>query len=425
MKLVFYTLFIVLGKNLEEILKNQNFDLEKINENLHRQLYNLAQSFEIQIQEDYFYNKQKIKSLVSEYEKEQDDLVKIFLAEEMLEYLQGIVEDSNLLGGRVEGVESKELLKILQDLMKSTKKRKQLIMVKENANFYNQLHGILIQKQELVQELQAENAKIYGKIEKKQAEIAEVNRKLGKTVKKYEDLQDEMMRVKDNHSLMTQELEKSFSSQTGVKLSELKDEDSQILSLQSQNNENSLTIEKYNTEISVLNSNLRLLTEKSAFLDQDLQQKSEIFLANNEKFTFFAGSVRVETISQALSVEKSSDQLQSERKDLESKSKQLKIQLDKCESEVITSQSLLKTKDLIIEEYKKELIETDARKSVALDQREKEVQSYSIQHCELTSRISVYQKELDETMQKLSEKATEIQDLRLRLKGASKSPQKY
>lgn len=425
MKLIFYTLFIAFGTNLEEFLKKQNFDLEKINESLHRRLYTLAQSFEIQIQEDYFYNKQKIKSLVSEYEKEQDELVRIFLAEEMLEYLQGIIEDSNLLGGRVEGVGSKELLKILQDLMKSTKKRKQLIMVKENANFYNQLHGVLIQKQELVQELQAENAKIYGKLEKKQAEIEEVTWKLGKTTKKYEDLKDEMLRVKDNHNFVTQELERTFSSQAGVKLSELKDEDTQILSLQNQNNENSLTIEKYNTEISVLNSNIRILTEKSQFLDQELQQKSEIFLANNEKFTFFAGSVRVETISQALSVEKSSDELQSERKDLEEKSKKLKIQFDKCESEVVTNNSLLKTKELIIEEYKKELVETDNRKQVALEQREKEVQNFSVQHNEMSSRISVYQKELDETMQKVSEKATAIQDLRLRLKGNSKNSQKY
>lgn len=425
MKFIIYTFFVVFGKSLEDLLKSQNYELEKINESLHRRLFNLAQTFELQIQEDYFYNKQKIKSLIFEYEKEEDELVRVFLAEEMLEYLQGIVEDSNLLGGQVEGVQSKELLKILQDLMRSTKKCKEMAMMKENANFYNQLHGILLQKQDLVQELQAENAKIYGKIEKKQAEISEIVRKLGKSGRKYEDLQEEMIRVKDNHNSITQELEKSFSNQVGIKLSELKPEDSQIMNLQNKNNENSLTIEKYNTEISVLTSNLRVLTEKNLFLEQELQQKSETFLTNNEKFSFFAGSVRFETISQALSVEKSSDQLQSERKDLEEKSKKLKIQLDKCQSEVVIGNSLLKTKDLIIDESKNELLETESRKAVALDQREKEVQSYSIQHFELINRISVYQKELDETMQKVSEKATAIQELKMKLKGSPKNSQKY
>ena len=167
---------MILAKDVSDILSSQNQELRKVNDSLHKRLSNISKSFSVQIEEDYFYNKQRIISLITEYENEVDELVKIFLAEELLEYLTGIIEDANLLGGEIEGVPAKKLLKVFQELKKATRKCKESYFAKESAGFYNELHNVLIKKQEAVQELQSENAKLYGRIESKLAEIKETNR---------------------------------------------------------------------------------------------------------------------------------------------------------------------------------------------------------------------------------------------------------
>ena len=201
MKLFFLLPLLVFSKEIEKLLSFHNKDLENFNSNLHKQLQSISKNFISQIQEDYYYNKQRMNSLVSEYEKEPDSLAKIFLAEEIQQYLIGIVEDANLLEGKIEGISSKNVVTVLQNLKKNIRIGKEKYFAKESAGFYNELNLVLIQKNEVVQELQLENAKLYGKIESKMAEIKEISRNLEKDSKKYDEKAEEIKKLRNNYNV--------------------------------------------------------------------------------------------------------------------------------------------------------------------------------------------------------------------------------
>ena len=415
---------MILAKDVSDILSSQNQELRKVNDSLHKRLSNISKSFSVQIEEDYFYNKQRIISLITEYENEVDELVKIFLAEELLEYLTGIIEDANLLGGEIEGVPAKKLLKVFQELKKATRKCKESYFAKESAGFYNELHNVLIKKQEAVQELQSENAKLYGRIESKLAEIKETNRNWENDSKKYEEISLELNKIKSNYNIQTIQLEQGIQNEKTIRFNTLGTEDEEILNLQLKSSENSLEIEKFSAEISLLNSKVRFLTDTLQRLQSDLDSKSAQLSNNQEKFELFSTAVRSETIFQVSNIAKSEDQLHNERKDLDYKARQLSAELNNCETEAETLKSILKTKSIMIEENSKDLKGTENRQGVALEQREKEINNLNFKYSELHSRISEYQKSLDENMKKISEKATILQELQDQLRNSHKDDTK-
>ena len=417
MKLLLLLFSIALSKDVEKLLTSQNQELEKVNAILHKKLANISKNFSVQIQEDYFYNKQRIISLISEYENESDDLVRIFLAEELLEYLRGIIEDANLLGGEIEGISTKKLLKAHQDLKRTTRTSKERYFAKESAGFYNELHTVLMQKHDNVKELQSENAKIYGKIESKLAEIKETNRNWENDSKKYDELNSELEKLKSNYNVHRVDLEESIQSQKGVKLTPLDQQDNEILNRQARNSDNSLVIEKLSAEISILASRFRFLTDTLQRYQSDLESKSTQLSITQSKFEDFSSAVRSETIFQVSNIAKSEDQLHNERNDLDQKARSLSAELNQCKTDAETLRSILKTKTIMIDENSQDLQETEYRQGVSLEQRGKEIDNLAIKNQELSMRILEFQQNLDESMKKVSEKATIIQDLQDKLRG--------
>lgn len=417
MFLFFLIFFCAHSKDLEKLLKSQNQELEKINSNLHKQLAEISRSFSVQIQEDYYYNKQRIISLVSEYEIESDGLVRIFLAEEIVEYLRGIIEDANLLGGEIEGISAKMLLKELQVLKKNAKSSKERYFAKESAGFYNELHMVLMQKHDAVKELQAENAKIYGKIESKLAEVKETNRNYENNLKKHGETSEELEKIRNNYNTQTLELESGSQSQKSLNLHLLDQEDQMILDLQGKSSDSSLIIEKLNAEISVLNSKFRFLTDTLQRNQGDLEGKSLQLSLIQGKFEDFSAAVRSETIFQVSNIAKSEEQLHNERKDLDNKSRDLSNELNQCRTQADTMKSVLKTKSIMIEENMKNFQETVHRKDVASEQRNKEIDNLAMKHQELLMRVQEFQENLDEALKKISEKAVIIQEIQEKLRG--------
>ena len=420
MKLFFLLPLLVFSKEIEKLLSFHNKDLENFNSNLHKQLQTISKNFISQIQEDYYYNKQRMNSLVSEYEKEPDSLAKIFLAEEIQQYLIGIVEDANLLEGKIEGISSKNVVTVLQNLKKNIRIGKEKYFAKESAGFYNELNLVLIQKNEVVQELQLENAKLYGKIESKMAEIKEISRNLEKDSKKYDEKAEEIKKLRNNYNVQTIELESSISNQKTIKINSLRQEDDKILELQTKSSEKSLIIEKLTAEVSILSSKHRFLTDSLERYSTELDTKSLQLAQSHEKFEEFSAAVRKETLFQVSDITNSENSLENERKDLDLKEKALVSEYNQCKSQTNTLISLLKSKSIMIDENSKDLKETQNRHNKALEQRDKEVDNLAIKYEEYQTRIQEYQKNLDDTLGKLSEKATIIQDLQDKLRNNHK-----
>lgn len=123
MKFVILCLLILAAnaKNNAKRLEKENEDLRDQNKVLHKQLLQLVQLGDLteQIKDDFNYNKQKLKALITEYWSEEDGLIRTTLAEEILDYTRALLEDANLLGGNVEGVNSDELVETVKELKDS------------------------------------------------------------------------------------------------------------------------------------------------------------------------------------------------------------------------------------------------------------------------------------------------------------------
>lgn len=401
----------VLSRDLEAFLKSSNKELEKINQKMHDKLTELSEKFHVQVKEDFYYNKQRVLSLVFEYNQEPDFLIKIFLAEEICQFIRGLIQDAYLLGGSIEGVNSSDMLKLLQVLIKNIKTSKENLLKQENKNFYKQLKNLLTQKQEVLQDLQVENSKIFAKIQSLEAEIRETKRKIEKSIENKTQIQAELDNLKLSHSARSQELQKSYSASAGEKEIENNLPDDTIDRLDLQSNEKILEIERLNTEVSILNSTFRVLNEKVSQLKADLAQKSEVLIKNQERFSQFAKDLREITVGQAASVRSAEEELEVERKEISVKNKNLGNELAKCNLDVTTLKTLLRTKNIIIEENRNELNQTVYRKKLAYEQIDKEIQNFNTQNLETEGRIVKYKRELDENLQKIAEKAKEIQEL--------------
>ena len=234
----------------------------------------------------------------------------------------------------------------------------------------------------------------------------------------------ELNKIKSNYNIQTIQLEQGIQNEKTIRFNTLGTEDEEILNLQLKSSENSLEIEKFSAEISLLNSKVRFLTDTLQRLQSDLDSKSAQLSNNQEKFELFSTAVRSETIFQVSNIAKSEDQLHNERKDLDYKARQLSAELNNCETEAETLKSILKTKSIMIEENSKDLKGTENRQGVALEQREKEINNLNFKYSELHSRISEYQKSLDENMKKISEKATILQELQDQLRNSHKDDTK-
>jgi hypothetical protein len=424
MKLFPLMFLLVLSKDLEKLLTSQNLELQTFNEKLHKQLLSISKTFVPQIQDDYYYNKQKAASLILEYDRETDKLVKILLVEELLQYLIGIIEDANLLGGAIEGISCKVLLQTLQDLKKNIRNTKQKYFTEEITGYYNELHKLLLKKQEFVQELQSENAKLYGKIESKLAEIKEVIHKTEKNTKNYEELSYQLQNLKSNYNFQSLALETSIQGENPLKLTKLSEENTIIPSLQSINSENSLEIQRLSGEISMLLSKQKFLTDASARLQNELDSKSLQISAIQGKFEEFSAALRTEAALEIFDISKSQEQLYLERNELDEKERSLNSQLGKCRADAATLDSILKNKGNMIEETNKDLKETELRYNLAVEQKTKEIDNLASKYSEYQKRIQEYEQTLDESLKKVLEKDKTIQDLQDIIKASHKDTKK-
>ncbi|OMJ94276.1 hypothetical protein SteCoe_2618 [Stentor coeruleus] len=416
MNLLLWVLTLSAAKDLEKVLKSHNTELEKINDKLRKDVQAMSQGLQVHIQEDFFYNKQRIVSLISEYTKESDTLAKIFLAEQLIEYLKGIIEDANILGGDIEGISSTSLLKLLCKLKNNAQASKEKYFAKESAEFYNELHKIYIEKFEVVTELQEENAKLLGKLESKIAEIKEVEFKAERDLKKYTEKTGEIEKAKEEYMKQTVGIEEALrSDKDNVVLWGGENDD--IDKMQVKNSENSIYIERLTADISILNSKIRFITDTAFRLQSELDDKSLKITEMQDKYDEYSSAIRKETVFQITDIVKSEEQLHKERDDLDEKIRDLIEELEECRVEVLTVESVIKTKKMMSEEKMQDLMDTEERKDTASEQRKKEVESLMNSYKEMVEKVEEAQNYMDLCMKQISENAILIQNMQEKIRG--------
>lgn len=201
MKLLSLIVSLCFAKIIDRLSK-ENESLRDSNQYLHNQLLQLAKKVNLttQIQEDYFYNKQMIHSLIVEYDIESDQLIKVALADEMLLYTQGLFEDANLLGGHLDGISSKEIIEAHQVLKTSISSIKKTQKAEDFAVVYNEIKSIALEKEEDVRQLQVENANINAEIQKKNGALERVIRDYNHNKKRISQLTEEINTNKQDHN---------------------------------------------------------------------------------------------------------------------------------------------------------------------------------------------------------------------------------
>lgn len=423
MNLLLWVLTLAVAKDLEKVLKSHNFELEKINDKLRKDVQTMSQGLQVQIQEDFFYNKQRIISLISEYTKEPDALAKIFLAEQLIEYLKGIIEDANILGGDIEGVSGTSLLKLLCKLKNNTQASKEKYFAKESAKFYNELHRIYIEKFEIVAELQEENAKLLGKLESKIAEIKEVEFKAERDLKKYAEKSEEIEKVKEEYMKQAVDIEEALRIDKDSSVL-WEGENGSIDKMQAKNSENSIEIERLAAEISILNSKIRLMADTAGRLQSELDDKSTQITEIQDKYDEYSDALRKETVFQIANIVKSEEQLHKERDGLDEKIRKLMQKLEECRVEVMTIESVIKTKKIMIEENTEDLMDTEERKDVASGQRKKEAENIMEKYKEVAAKVEQAQNYMDLCMKQISENAILIQNMQEKIRGYEKEKEK-
>ncbi|CAG9317582.1 unnamed protein product [Blepharisma stoltei] len=341
--LFFILIFGVYAENLLEQLEKENRELKKAYTNLQKQIEQVSKliDFGEKIHEDYTYNIENLEALIEEYQDEEDYSVKLDLAEELIPFIQGIIEDSKFYGGEINGFTTSQLNDVSFTLKTSIQIAKDRENTRTFETVYNELKNELINKDEIIMQLQIENAKLNGDLQTTIAEFEENKQKCNIEHTKLISLQDEINTLKRDHAESIEVLSESLKTQQKIShKKQLKDfktiqesQDSLILDLQDKNADQTLLIEQLSVEKSSLASRLQLLENSNDRLQSELISRTSQLQAAHEKFDDFRKKVESETMNQITSIEGAEGKYKNEIKALDAQKAKMTEELTKCEKE--------------------------------------------------------------------------------------------
>ncbi|CAG9322392.1 unnamed protein product [Blepharisma stoltei] len=408
-----------------DTLTKENQNLLESNRYLHSQLIQLAQkvNFTTQIQDDYFYNKQMMLSLIGEYEMEADEIVRTAIAEQMLVYTQGLFEDANLLGGHIEGVSSKELIEIHHFLKTSIENIKKIQRAQKFGTVYNELKSIVLEKDINVRDLQTENAQINAEIQKKNGELEEVKSLYSHNKQRIGLLREELEMTKKDHEDWLNSLKSiSQSEQQQSRAKERKKfklyqelQDKIISSLQTKIAEQSIKIQELSSEKAAMTSRSRLLSNTVDRLHSDLELKSSQLQSAQLKFDEFREQVSLDSDIEIASIEENERQVKSQLRELKSKHTELLVTLTSLQKEKESTVFLIGQFDNYISELELEVAESANREDLAVKFRDLEIKQEENKVQDSFLIRDEVGKELQILLQKIDSEAKSIQEIQDKL----------
>lgn len=298
-------------------LDQENEELRISNEILHKQLLDLSKfkDMSIVIQEDFAYNKEKLQALVNEFNKESSDSIQIALIDQILYFLKVLHEDLLIMEHNDQGVNAKDIEITSKKLKESLEKFKTRQENKEFSRAYQELKQSVERKDQSLQTLQLENAKLIGKLDSAVAELAQHDQNYSHISKKLEELEASLEKTQKDQAERLENLKSSLQSEEQASRSkEIEDfkkiQDSQdelIDKLQSKNSEQTLKIEELSLEKSNLISKLRLLNSTIERLDNEIEARSNQLEQSEIKFEDFRRQIEYETNDEIINLRNSEE----------------------------------------------------------------------------------------------------------------------
>lgn len=405
MKLLMCLFIYVSAKSLLEQLEKENRELKKAYTDLQKQVYEISQlnDYSSQILDDYMYNKDNLDSLINEYRAEEDSSIRIALAQDMIEFIQGLIEDSRLYGGKIDDISTKELIESRDLLKKATDLAKESERSREFQKVYEELNDTLIKREEIVAKIQFENARLNSDLKVALSELQEVSKKYNNEHYKLQELQKEIEVLKRDHAERLGSLTESLKSeQQTSRKKELKDfqkiqesQDELILKLQDRIADQSLMIEQLSVEKSSLISRVRLLENTNDRLQDELVSRSTQLEASHQKFEDFRREIENETNNEILSIEGTEGHYRTELKSLDKKQIKLLEEITSCvrERDILTTNN--RQKENRIRDLEKDLLDFQDREFQVKIGRDKETELEKTKLSDLESHNTQLSDDLD------------------------------
>jgi chromosome segregation ATPase len=269
----------------------------------------------IVIQEDFAYNKEKLQALINEFSKESSDSIQIALIDQILYFLKILHEDLLIMEHNDQGVNAKDIETASKKLKESLDKFKTRQENQEFSRAYQDLKQSVEHKDQSLQTLQLENAKLIGKLDSAVAELSQHNQNYSHISKKLEELEASLEKTQKDQAERLENLKSSLQSEKQASRSkEIEDfkkiQDSQdelIDKLQSKNSEQTLKIEELSLEKSNLISKLLLLNNTIERLDNEIEARSKQLEQSESKFEDFRRQIEYETNDEIINLRNSEE----------------------------------------------------------------------------------------------------------------------
>ncbi|OMJ71916.1 hypothetical protein SteCoe_29753 [Stentor coeruleus] len=406
-------------------LDQENEELRISNEILHKQLLDLSKfkDMSIIIQEDFTYNKEKLQALINEFNKESSDSIQIALVNQILYFLKVLHEDLLIMESNDQGINAKDIDAASKKLKDSLDKFKTRQENKEFSRAYQELKQSVERKDQSLQTLQLENAKLIGKLDSAVAELAQHNQNYSHVSKKLEELQESLEKTQKDQAERLENLKSSLQTEEQASRSkEIEDfkkiQDSQdelIDILQSKNSEQTLKIEELSLEKSNLISKLRLLNSTIERLNNEIEARSKQLEQSENKFEDFRRQIEYETNDEIINLRNSEQQIKDEVNILQLEQITLLESITNCTKDLDSLEMEKRQKENIIKEL--ELLIKEARNGIqsAKEGRAQEIFSLEEKVKDAETALGVLQCQVEESLLKISTQNAEIRELNEKL----------
>lgn len=421
MQLIALIVGVVFAADTLNLLQRENEQLRNANSILHKQLIQLAQISDSSsiVASDFSYNKAKISAILDDYWNESDEAVRLSLAEELESYMRSLLEDLNLLGGSIEGIQSVEIEDLIISLSNHIDLTKETLQHEEFNKAYSDLKLALDRKEETLRKLQLENAKLTGKLDSVQAELEQTTQRYEHDKTKLEELKIELERLRKDQEVRLETLKETMKTEEQVsRTKEINDfkiiqesSDQLIAQLQDQSAQQSLKIEQLSVDKANLAAKLRLLNNTIERMESELLARSAQLKAAEEKFEEFRKQVEYDTNDEIKSLRNSEQALKKDAKDLQEKQIELLESITNCTKELDHLQLLKRQKDNRIKELELELNESENRIEHAKTARSQEIEGFKQDLESSEEGLNSLQQQLDDALVKIAQQNDQIRSL--------------
>jgi hypothetical protein len=293
-------------------LEQENEELRLTNEILHKQLKDLGKFSNIQllVEEDYEYNKVKLKALLEEFDESLSHSIKLSLCEQVLYYLEVLNLDLQILNSPPDPIESESLSSFTSSLRQQIENLQTAQVNQEFKQAYSSLRLSISQKDESIKSLQLENAKLLGNLDSSHSELEKLTQRLDHENSKLENLIKSLESTKSGQTDRLETLKNSLSNEENLSKSKeisdfqkiQKNQDELILKLQTSNTQQNLKIEELEMQKVNLLAKIRGLNNSILRLENEIQTRDLQVLESQKKFEEFRRDVELETNNEIISL---------------------------------------------------------------------------------------------------------------------------